>query len=260
MPDSRLKTDEKGRRWIGIAAAFAVLLAGAVWALVAADHGGGTGKNGPPNGMTEDMAALWDWVDPLLVRGAAGGIWSLRWDVRLKPGEAGHLPDRLGLSPLDEKGGDRGTLTKRSKAAYGGTLTLLLPSHGRVEQPEDAVILFERRAGERDGLLAAAAEIGRLLAETAFEQTASFRVRGETDSPQAAERLAAWADARLEERYEDGGTVSLTYRTRQLHASVPLGRGRTANLQIALHTDRTDGTISLVAGVPLITGDYAASD
>ncbi len=68
-------------------------------------------------------------------------------------------------------------------------------------------------------------------------------------------RIAAPLAAVEAERYEDRGTVSVSYTSSKLKHSVKSGK-KEIHLQVGLHTDSKDGSKRLTLGTPMITTEY----
>ncbi|MFF2481757.1 YwmB family TATA-box binding protein [Paenibacillus sp. NPDC058071] len=244
-------------------AALLILLIGGYWAA--------SGKGKPASGITPDKAAvsadqhdlraLWEWTDGLYKGGAARAEWSIRWDAAGNEATVERLLEAL-KPELEEAPQnliyiDQVRSAIKELPSYGGILTAdALPS-GKERR---LVVLFRTTSGSganRDKLLELIERMEDALRQLEADYRIGMTSRGLTEYNSASEKLAQRAGASKVDRYDDGGTVSTTYYTEKLYVSVEAGKGKKANLQAAVHRDSETGQLRLIAGVPLITGDYA---
>jgi len=259
---------------VGLVAAMAVLLTAAMLAAwwqrqpeAAGLAGGGAGS-----GFRQDAEQLWTWADEALDEGAASAAWSARWDAALSAKEAAKLADKLGLSAAPVAGFARQDEAYRlllwsgaveanagdeaeAEAEAGGAIEAGTESR---EQAAPAVLLLEGSSGmDRETLFAVLEEAEAAIARYAKTPDASLSFRGEASRGDAPEVIARLAQAEEAERYEDGGTTSVTYYTDRLAASALSGERR-VNLQVAVRLDDVRKLWLVTGGMPLITGEYGS--
>ncbi|GLX67487.1 YwmB family TATA-box binding protein [Paenibacillus glycanilyticus] len=227
------------RSRLAIILAGAVLVTGIIWAIANKDQIGSEHRSSV---LAHDIALVWQWTDKLYSKGEASREWTIRWDVT---GEAASLEEVEQQLHTDEKGLEQGTLSIFPLTADNQVMIVYVTKQ---QVDEKQLLAFINRA------------------ETLFKQSgttysAGMTVRGETEYNNAAARLAQAASGKRVDRYKDeSGTTSEAYYTEKLFSSVEAGAGKKANLQIAVHRETESGALSLIVGIPLITGDYTVPE
>ncbi|MCK9860240.1 YwmB family TATA-box binding protein [Paenibacillus sp. ATY16] len=219
--------------------AAAVLAVGIIWAVFNRDE---LRPDENPGIVAHDLALLWQWTDKLYSKGAANAEWTIRWDLE---GEAADLEQAEQQLQADEKGLKQGTLS-------------IFP----LNSDHQALLVFTTaQKADKEQLLAVVNRTEAILKKEGVSYSGGMTVRGKTEYNNAAERLAQVAGGKRVDRYKDeSGTVSEAYYSERLFSSVEAGAGKKANLQIAEHRETESGTLSLIVGTPLITGDYTVSE
>lgn len=232
----------------GFIVVLGTLLAIAVAALWLRDGGARSGLAGAADDMAADAARLWDWANAELAGGSAGASWAARWDAELDGAQVERIAAALELAEAGSSG------LSREAPSYRLALWLERDGHAAAGGPSQAVLLLEGRAGfGRSELLALLREADKAL-EGGKLASSSISFRGTAADERAAARIAKAAGAVEAERYEDGGTVSVSYYTKSL-AAEPVGAG--VNLQLASRYDPLIRHWRVAGGIPLVTGDYA---
>lgn len=226
------------RARFGVIIAAVVLLSGVIWAAVNKDQIR-VQKN--DSILTHDIALLWQWTDKLYNKGAANTEWTLRWDLE---GDGAALTQADQKLKADEIGQEQGTLS-------------IFP----LSSENQAMVVYVTKQGTtKKQLLAIVNEVEADLKESGLTYSGGMTVRGDTEYNNAAERLAHAAGGKRIDRYKDNsGTISEAYYSEKLFSAVEAGAGKKANLQIAAHRETESKQLSLIIGIPLITGDYTVS-
>ncbi|CAM3277542.1 YwmB family TATA-box binding protein [Paenibacillus lupini] len=226
------------RARLGIIIAAVVLLSGVIWAAVNKDQ---IRNQKNDSVLAHDIALLWQWTDKLYNKGAANTVWTLRWDIE---GEGAVLEQTGQKLQADEIGQEQGTLS-------------IFP----LSSENQAMIVYVTKQGTaKKQLLAIVNMVETDLKESGLTYSGGMTVRGDTEYNNAAERLAHAASGKRIDRYKDNsGTVSEAYYSEKLFSAVEAGAGKKANLQIAAHRETESKQLSLIIGIPLITGDYTVS-
>jgi hypothetical protein len=216
-------------------------------------HGRSSAANagaGGSSALRKDVTTMWGWTESAYEGGASAAAWSVRWDGSLTKEEADALVARLGLRPKNAAEAER--------QLERGRLLLWRNKETAPDEPSDCIILFTGTAGQsREQLLRLIGSVEAAISQASgAEWKPSFSLFGRAASPDAAAAVAKTAGVRLRERYEDDGTRSETFYTSELR-SVVLSGGKKVNLQLAQHRTAGKDTTELIAGVPLITGDYS---
>jgi hypothetical protein len=144
-------------------------------------------------------------------------------------------------------------------AAPLGRAALVLAGSGDGTSSFLIVKLDASRLAEPAALLAWQRDAAQRLAALGLHGAWNAMLQGEPASgrgPQASlAAIAASFRADALESYEDGGTYSVSYGTKQLRRTVQSGSHQIA-LQAALHRDTTSGAWRLTVGTPIITSEY----
>ncbi|WP_338552732.1 YwmB family TATA-box binding protein [Paenibacillus sp. KS-LC4] len=242
----------KRRSRIGVLAAAMVLIFGAIWALVNQDK---LTTEGQAEGslLQHDMKQIWSWSDGLLESGASGAGWTLRWYAS---GEASKLREQLFPRYEGDAEGELSILLPE----FGGKLSLSVTASAGEGQQQMLVLFSPESSKQADQrkLLSAIDHIESAMRRTNISYDGGITIRGLTEYNNVAERLAQLAAAQAVDRYDDAGTVSESFFTGGLKASVNTG-GKEANMQVAVHKGTDTGELAVVIGIPLISGDYSAS-
>ncbi|AJY73813.1 YwmB family TATA-box binding protein [Paenibacillus beijingensis] len=254
----------------GMALVMLLLAAAALVMIYQANQSKGTNVTaaGSEGATTGDVKRLWEWTDGELQGGAPGGSWQLRFDADASVDEVKRMAELLGIKPLavtagalDETDGLEGNLWQGEVVRGGGALSLWAKRTGSSGRAADLVIRYELgQKASLDALLAQANAVLSAAAETGLHAKMNLNVHGYAIRSNSMRRLADIAQADSRDTYKDGATVSATYFTPLLTASVSLGGGKKGNLQLAVHDDTESKRIELTAGVPLISGDYSKAD
>lgn len=249
------------------AAILAVSLLLVVLAAAAVLQAQGEGKAGRPAALLHDLERLWTWCGQVMEGGSEQAEWTIRWDWT-SPGHAGEAMDEAaGLLLRDAKGGPLDKLvTNDGKSASsewpGGAAVLSVHAAEEYSTGTGMFALLTIKANSGTTLKEAeetAKLVSSRIRETAPSFKAGIKARGYAE-PSAAAQLERLSLGRVLERYDENGTVSVTLASDLLQSSQSLDSTRTANLQIAshLHTER-EGQAELTVGVPLLSGDFAAT-
>lgn len=239
--------------------ALAVLAICAVWAIWQTNQ---QSRIAPAReALLADLSLLWDWSDDRLIGGAGNAEWNVRWNVTADPGSMERL---IGLLFADQAGNvtdtaveHNGSVVKGVLPASGGRLTVSLTA--AADTSEQLMLLYEPADGAatgKEGLLQAAKAVSEEIETITSKYTNSMNVKGLANQRDAPRLIASAAKARRIDSYADGGTVSDSYFTAKLKNEVITDGGRRINLQLAVHTNTETESYELVAGVPVITGDY----
>lgn len=258
----------------GMALVLILLAAAALAMIYQAKNGAGADAAstapGRESAVPQDIERLWTWTDAELSGGAPNASWHLRFDAAASVEDVERIALLLGIKALasdgtstgpDEKDGLRGNLWQGGTVHGGGTLSLWAKRSG--SESSDAALVIRYDHGAKASLHALLAQADAVLgaaADTGLEAKLTLKVHGYAIRGDSMSRLADLAGAESRDRYKDGGTVTQTYFTPLLKASVVLNNGKKGNLQLAAHNDTESGRIELTAGVPLITGDYSEAD
>ncbi|MFF2889089.1 YwmB family TATA-box binding protein [Paenibacillus sp. NPDC057967] len=216
------------------------------------------------NQLSHDLTKLWGWADETMQGGSSAADWHLRWQVEVAgEGDYERLADLL-FADSDGKPSDRNVLNEGKTmqgqwSGQGGMLSL-----HKVEETESGarlLVMLDRDADSDvrlNALLADAKGIAGRIGQVSLAATASVKSHGFVSSPEMASRLERLSQGKALEEYRDRGTQSTTYSSALLQTSKPIGKGRTANLQIAVHEHTEKRMTELTLGVPLITGEFGA--
>jgi len=250
-------------RFFGMAGAFVLLAILVLLALLLSKSD--TQNESAINGLSHDLSKLWGWADETMQGGAAAADWHLRWQVEAA-GSAEY--DRLAdLLFVDAEGRPTArSVTNQGKSIQGswsGQESML--SLHLVEESASGVrllVMLDRDAESEarlKTLLADAKGIAERIGQVSQHATASVKSHGFVPGPETAQRLERLSQGKALEAYRDRGTQSTTYSSALLQTSQAIGRGRTANLQIAVHENTENQMTELTLGVPLITGEFGAA-
>ncbi|RXZ84781.1 hypothetical protein EBB07_01835 [Paenibacillaceae bacterium] len=255
--------------------ALLMLLAVAGWAIVSQVPSQSDSGQRAHLTAEKDLGKLWRWADETVAGGASGAEWSVRWDGEGKLSSIEALAAALHIEQPSGNGTGAGTeeghriMKERgggSVISFGneheGKLQLWHSGRSNVMQafdlPQTFVLLYEGAPGETYRTISGQLRtVDSKLLEQGLSMRTSFSFRGDADGNEAEQKLTKLADGKLQESYEDGLTISRTYYSAHLNTATDSG-GRKVNLQLAQFPDGTSGRMRLVAGVPLITGDYVA--
>ncbi|MCR2802275.1 YwmB family TATA-box binding protein [Paenibacillus soyae] len=217
------------------------------------------------SGMSHDLGKLWEWTDAALNGGAEASDWHLRW--RLETNNAKAFDELVDTIFRDDKGRElvktvtNGGLSVHGEVpAYGGARI----SVHRAEQTEEGevlMVLLDRKGGSGltlKELDASAAAVAELLEAVTPDLQPSIKTHGYAASEEAGRRIERLAQGKEVERYDDGRTTSLTLRSAILRLSQPMGNGRSANMQIAVHPNTERDEAEITVGVPLLTGEFGS--
>lgn len=249
-------------RFFGMAGAFVLLAILILLALLLSKSD--TQNESGINGLAHDLSKLWGWAEETMQGGASAADWHLRWQVEAAgSGDYERLADLLfvdaGGRPTARSVTNEGKSMQGSWTEQESKLSLHL-----VEESASGVRLLVMldRAAESEGqlktLLADAKGIADRIGQVSQHATASVKSHGSVLGPETAQRLERLSQGKALEAYRDRGTQSTTYSSALLQTSQAIGRGRTANLQIAVHENTETRLTELTLGVPLITGEFGA--
>ncbi|MBD2847199.1 YwmB family TATA-box binding protein [Paenibacillus sp. IB182496] len=244
--------NERQRRVNGIALALLVLAVASAWLIV--DQRRERAGGGEPEGsaLLHDMDRLWDWAGPQLQGGASAASWSVRWDGELTHAQLDALAQQLRMQP-PAPGGKTAQALRQDAS---GTLRMWMTPAAGAADGGWAVLLYEGRAGQPLAVLHQAVDgIETVLKAEELDLRPYVTLRGEARSAEAAQTVAGKAGGELVESYDDGRTASMTYYSEQLRLRTQSG-GNAVNLQLALRRGSAEAPDALIAGAPLITGDY----
>ncbi|WP_182914176.1 YwmB family TATA-box binding protein [Paenibacillus sp. 1011MAR3C5] len=249
-------------RFFGMAGAFVLLTILILLALLLSKS---DTQNQPAiNQLSHDLSKLWGWADETMQGGASTADWHLRWQVDVAvPGDYERLAELLFVDP-DGKPTERKVLNEGKTMqgrwlGQGGVLSLHM-----VEETESGarlMVMLDRDAdsdARLNELVADVKGIAGRIGQISQHVTGSVKSHGFVSSPEMASRLERLSQGKALEEYQDRGTRSTTYSSALLQTSQPIGRGRTANLQIAVHEHTEMQSTELTIGVPLITGEFGA--
>ncbi|WP_165861093.1 YwmB family TATA-box binding protein [Paenibacillus paeoniae] len=216
------------------------------------------------NQLRHDLSKLWSWADETMQGGATSADWHLRWQVDVTRAEdyerlAAILFADASGEPTDKTVLNDGKTMQGRWLGADGVLSLHM-----VEQTDAGVrllVMLDQHADEGvrlAALLADSVGIAGRIGQISNHTTISVKTNGVVSSPEQASKLERLSQSKVLEEYQDQGTRSVTYSSALLQTSQPIGRGREANLQIAIHEHTEKGTVGLTIGVPLITGEFGA--
>jgi hypothetical protein len=229
---------------IGLVAVMAVLLTAAMLAAWWQRQPAAEGL-AHESGFLQDAERLWGWSDDALEGGAEAAAWTARWNAAMPSEAAAVLADKLRLTTALAEGRERQEENYRLLLWTGA------------EPSESVVLLLEGRRGMDKGAFFALLEnAGAALAETAERFDAGLTFRADSARADSADRIARSAEAVEVERYEDGGTTSVTYYSGQL-TGFANSREQAVNLQLAARRDDVRKRWLVTGGTPLITGEYS---
>lgn len=177
------------------------------------------------------------------------------------------LSERLGLPPAELRSGGDHILYKASGPDSGGirrTLLWVMFPDGSTElivsaeTPESGDTGTGGEAASR--MEEAQTKLSRVLEGMGVTPNWNVIVQGKLKADYASpDKLNGWLQAELRaeavESYDDGRSVSVSYASPLLEASVQSG-GRMLNLQAAVHRSSETGESRLTLGTPVITTEY----
>ncbi|WP_161601556.1 YwmB family TATA-box binding protein [Paenibacillus luteus] len=262
----RLSAKQRAKQTrIGVILAMLVILLSAGWALgQQANKSKEIFTGSAVKRLQHDLQLLWVWSDEQLRSGSESADWTIRWNVT---GKEGAMKELVKNMFMDEKG----MVLAKLEQNEGKTVSGLVPAYaGKVsisliqtdEQKEQLMVLLETNHSSpltKSLLLKASSSISEQLAQLSLSFTSSMKVQGYTEQKQVTSRMSKLANASLVDRYEDGGTVSETFYTRMLNATIAVQNGNSANYQVAVHKNTDTNNTALTIGIPLISGDYSVS-
>ena len=217
------------------------------------------------SGMSHDLDQLWQWTDASMTGGAEASDWHLRW--RFETEDAAAFDELVAILFRDDEGREIGkTVSNGGRSiqgevpAYGGATI----SVHRAEQTEEKTVLMvqlDRKGGT--GLMLrelqkSAHTVAEVLAAVSPNVQPGIKTHGYAETSEAGHLLERLSQGKEVDRYEDGGTSSVTLRSALLRLSQPIGQGQTANLQIAVHDNTELGKAEMTVGIPLLTGEFGS--
>ncbi|QAY66811.1 YwmB family TATA-box binding protein [Paenibacillus protaetiae] len=250
---------------LAIVIAFFALLLGGIWAVSQSDAESGRSASFHQDDLANDTNQLWRWADSSYKGGSAAAEWTIRWDIGNPAGQLTLEETVKQFTANNEQNqgkliADEGDYITISIDEFGGTLTMHeLPKQEQQPAGSRFLLLFQPDEGKAavSSILAIEQKIKAWLKEEGASYKASLSAKGVAAGRESAEKLAKAAGAKPVERYEDDGTSSVSYWSPKLHSSVKVGKGKDANLQLAIHQQTDSKDWFLTAGSPLITGDYS---
>ncbi|MCZ8523306.1 MULTISPECIES: YwmB family TATA-box binding protein [Paenibacillus] len=175
------------------------------------------------------------------------------------------LSERFGLPPAELRSGGDHILYKASGPDSGGirrTLLWVLFPDGSTELIVSAETPESAAGGEDTAsrIEEAQTKLSRVLEGMGVKPHWNVILQGKLkESYASAEKVNVWLREQLEaqevERYDDGASVSVSYASPLIEASVQSG-GRRLNLQAAVHRSSETGERRLTLGTPVITTEY----
>lgn len=226
------------RTRLAVILALVVLLTGMIWAVANREQ---IKADNNESILAHDLTLLWQWTDRLYGKGTSAAEWTIRWDLE---GEASSLAKAEQRLQTDEKAHQQGTLS-------------IFP----LTTQNQAMVLYVTQSNvDKKQLLSFVNDAEKIFKELGMTYIGGMTVRGEAEYNNALKRLAQASGGKRIDRYKDSsGTVSESYYSEKLFSSIEAGAGKKANLQIAEHIETESGMLSLIVGIPLITGDYTVS-
>ncbi|GGE01593.1 YwmB family TATA-box binding protein [Paenibacillus nasutitermitis] len=249
---------------IGILAAlFIVAVAAAVGFWQTRDS-----RSGPAaDSLLHDLSAVWTWGDAEFAGGAAGAVWSFRWDGEADAASARRFGERfdtkwtLVKTPLGEayQGEAEGGLSiwyRQHKEDSGGNPQ---QADGEDASVELIILLSPAKGSQLEMIKTAAAGIEEGAQAEKLSLKGSFTIRADPADRVSEKSIARLAAARQVEEYKDANTQSATYSSPALRTRIMSGN-QSVNMQIAVVRSGQQEKVKLVIGIPLITGDYTAEN
>ncbi|MEK3882035.1 hypothetical protein [Paenibacillus sp. PL2-23] len=262
------RTERKGSRrrrqpLFSIGGALVLLLLLIIAALVMNERQG----EGAPSGLSHDLGKLWEWTDAAMLGGAAESDWHLRWRLETEDEDAfdelaaGLFRDGQGGELAKIVTNDGSSIQGQSPVYGGATLSI-----HRAEVSVQGVVLLvglDRKGG--GGLTLSeldrwATAISEKVAAVSPTVVPSIKTHGYTADRDVLQQLKRLAQAKEIDRYEDGGTSSVTMKSSTLRLTQAMGpgQGHDANMQLALHANTEREEAELTIGIPLLTGEFGS--
>jgi|GEM_PF-3187944 len=241
--------------------ALLIIIGGAAWTFWNSKHDPELGRQ--TQMLLHDAEQLWNWSDTNMKHGAAAAQWSVRWDLTAELDQVQLLADTLFRNeagePLEKLVEKDGALIKGSIDEFGSQLSIhSFPSNGK---RDNLMVLYTSQTGAIADQADLLKRLTYLSAELSVIDAAfsnSMKVQGRTASSNAVNAFAMQSHGEEIDRYEDGGTISVTMYTKQLQHLVKTKEGMRANVQIATHQLTDEPVKLLTIGIPFISGDYTS--
>lgn len=214
--------------------------------------------------LLHDAELLWKWSDTELKNGAAAAEWTVRWNTFAPPGQAKVLASRLFIDaegkPLDKLVVDNGRTISGIMSSNGGGLAIhTVGTSGKLEELMFIYTTPQNTKGNKTQLMDAIKAISAELSTLDSKFTSSLRVHGLAAGVNVLRAFETQSQSEEVDRYEEGGTVSVTMYTPLLRHRIATKDGMRANVQLATHQANESSSRMLTIGIPIITGDYTSA-